>query len=42
MFSKKHATFGDVTKLITQEWVQQLYEICQVIFSRLLIFMQVS
>lgn len=33
MFSKKHATFGDVTKLITHEWVQQLYEIFQVIFS---------
>lgn len=28
-YSKKHATFGDVTKLITQEWVQQLYETYQ-------------
>ena len=31
-YSKKHATFGDVTRLITQEWVHQLYETYWVIF----------
>ena len=41
-YSKKHATFGDVTKLITQEWVQQLYGTLSSLPPNFIVTLQVS